>query len=83
MIIIDDLACPTDLIILLFHILKQKKTTHTNNIDKYSYQASRISGIAPKNVSKGLANMNHNIDRTIENSKLEDWNVQKVFETSS
>jgi hypothetical protein len=34
-IIIEVLACHTDLIILLFHILKEKNTIPISNIEKY------------------------------------------------
>jgi|GEM_PF-3050931 len=68
--IIAIFACQTDLIILLFHILKHKKTIHISNIEKYLCHKFRISGVAQKNQSKGLVNNNHNIIKIIANDML-------------
>lgn len=79
--IIAILEYHTDLITLLFHILKHKNTIPISNIEKYSAHNETISGVAPKNTNNGLINNSHNIEKIIANEIFVTWNVQKVFET--
>lgn len=78
---IDTFGYHTDLMILLFHILKQRKTIHNKSIEKYWSHNTRISGVAPKNQSKVLVNINHKIINKIANMILLDWNVPNTWET--
>jgi hypothetical protein len=53
-IIIAVFACHTDLITLLFHILKHRNTIPISNIEKYSAHIETSSGVAPKNTKSGF-----------------------------
>lgn len=81
--IIAVFACHTDLMILLFHILKEKNTIPISNIEKYSTHSESISGVAPKNTNNGLTNINHNRAKSTDINIFVIWKVPKVFETYS